>query len=1034
MTTFDFILALLVSGLVLAVGFGFEDRLAQIVLIRSGFLSSSSRVTVRWSWREGLVLHVEHFSLGQPVRAFLSRIISTYIPLELHSFEAHLLEAPVWRLLILAPSLRMTGVLCLWRRTYERDWDDRRYYARQVWLRRWAAEFAVASLRGKRAMNAIQRRRWWGGMADRIGNQLQYNCAGVHIRFEDSEGAVSFGVVVHSLTAAPRKTVAASLGAIPRLITWHNIAFYLDPIDPGKSPRHGMGMDPTPSHPFLLFDEGSMVLEFPNVFTTLLKRTSARPGGRGKRQRARVTFSGAVFMMHPRQMSDFIIFCSEAFGKGEYCAWKRNIRKRARTDCRPLGPSAKMAYLAAVRGNDHAIVESLEQRMSFSDMVVLRKEALRVNVSCMKEGDQVDQEFMSSLDVGLLRGGMEEAERFARVLQLHRHVAWEPYTAMREVLIEHFLIRGLEVRLLQADIGTLDYVSGSRLATFHAASLALNLRIFLARTASSARTLSVGATGEEGEPQLPWMHFGLALGCPSVADDSAAPGAAGACLLDCWDPDKGTIRADVNIWSDYRVALSTEVTATRLAVVPVAWAETAASTFRIFYGRSRRRRCRNTDCSQVEYPDPPTLDKQGSLREVLDDDDYVQASASPPQEGAPAPARPEVESANPQNEELRSKEAWGRSLLLLRGVQVEVRSRWHDAQVLVLQAPSLPASKCNVLCLELSGDLVVKGTREVESLSLRLLCVSMFPCVQTIPSRLLDSSLLHPTWLGYGMQAMREVSLLEVNPDMSIEYTGEVQSPGDRGANAGSSRPNGDMEFPRLSLILPPSATSLSRDRSNCASDFRPGLLVVKLICSSQGASYVAGGILGGPPAPIRASLDAQGCGQLLIPIEENSQEFGLPASVTLTLCILDARGAVANGSSEVCVEMSKERLWVSLSGLKVKAEWWPSILVIRAIDCRNLSLGEDKDHLLEPFLRMNVTGCGGDGEGEEVLAEFGQCTLLPLPPSARMPSGTSSVVSVTVMDRGAMEDELIGTAEVSVPSVPGGCWKVGLSPIISPT
>ncbi|CAN0531515.1 unnamed protein product, partial [Ectocarpus sp. 12 AP-2014] len=188
---------------------------------------------------------------------------------------------------------------------------------------------------------------------------------------------------------------------------------------------------------------------FPDIFRTLILNREIMPGGRGKRLRVRGDFTGIVANVQANQMRTFLFSLLGTFCPYKYSAWKATIREQAAADCRPVSPSLRREYidtfgtarqeneLKAAQKKERAdrLIE-LERRMSYRDILLVRKEARGWRLEDMGGGGEEPAGTSPPLDPELMEGveegdpGYEELAQFAAKVQGLKLSAWEISTCL----------------------------------------------------------------------------------------------------------------------------------------------------------------------------------------------------------------------------------------------------------------------------------------------------------------------------------------------------------------------------------------------------------------------------------------------------------------------------------------------------------------------------------------------------------------------------------------------------------------------------
>jgi hypothetical protein len=359
------------------------------------------------------------------------------------------------------------------------------------------------------------------------------------------------------------------------------------------------------------------------------------PQGRGKRLRLRCSFSSVQLRVQPNQSKSLLFSCLGAFCPGKHAAWKRALWEQAFLDCRPLTQQQRAAYLDAAlaaesvppcttplfkllslpstarrRQQRRAVLQQLERRMSYAEMVLLRRAAQRWPALPEPAALCIAGAAVPA-DEELLEGQAHvsaELLQFAQRLQALKLAAWELGSCLREIWLEQCTVQRLTVLLhargrpavtataagaaaagtttagdaattaaeqgLGPDAHAFD---GALQATAHAAVFEASGRMFLARSAASGRAYSRSASGLEGEPELPWLQCAVSATQPVLIDEATAArcgyAQTSACLIDpatlLTDSDSSTlplVSATAALRSDYSLHVSTLVRGVRTTV------------------------------------------------------------------------------------------------------------------------------------------------------------------------------------------------------------------------------------------------------------------------------------------------------------------------------------------------------------------------------------------------------------------------------------------------------------------------------------
>jgi hypothetical protein len=309
---------------------------------------------------------------------------------------------------------------------------------------------------------------------------------------------------------------------------------------------------------------------------------------------------------------------------------------RVALDCRPLTQQQRAAYLDAAlaaesvppctaplfklpalpstarrRQQRRAVLQQLEQRMSYAEMVLLRRTAQRwpalpepAALCIAGAAVPVDEELLEGQTLV-----SAELMQFAQRLQALKLAAWEVGSCLREIWLEQCTVQGLTVLLYTrgrpATVPSTTTAAGATIAgaaaattaeqglgpdahafdgalqaTAHAAVFEASGGMFLARSAASGRALSRSASGLEGEPELPWLQCTVSATQPVLIDEATAAhcgyAQSSACLVDpvtlLTDSDSSTVplvSATAALRSDYSLHVSTLVRGVRTtAAVP----------------------------------------------------------------------------------------------------------------------------------------------------------------------------------------------------------------------------------------------------------------------------------------------------------------------------------------------------------------------------------------------------------------------------------------------------------------------------------
>ncbi|CAN0097487.1 unnamed protein product, partial [Phaeothamnion confervicola] len=342
----------------------------------------------------------------------------------------------------------LRGLRCFGRRTHEDEWDEAKYYTKSIRFRQWAADYVQALIEGTFGRN----RKPWGFLVDWLINFLEFDIHNIHIRVDDRGCGHSFGIVEERFSCRPGPEQPESLGATPHHFELEGLVFYCDPHnDPQQSP----------THPALQVRRGTFVIEFPNIFRTLILNLEVAPEGRGKRLRCYGDFEDVQAVLQANQMKSFLFSCLGTFCPGKYSAWKRLVREKSARDCRPLDPAQRERYMAAFGPSPNAaaalppnerleraqILSALEQHMTYAEMVWLRQRARGWPMVPPPVADHpADEELLEGIDSTAESYAAMEA--FARRVQWLKFRAWAKSTCLREIYVERCTARGFAVRLL----------------------------------------------------------------------------------------------------------------------------------------------------------------------------------------------------------------------------------------------------------------------------------------------------------------------------------------------------------------------------------------------------------------------------------------------------------------------------------------------------------------------------------------------------------------------------------------------------------
>ncbi|CAN0101714.1 unnamed protein product, partial [Discosporangium mesarthrocarpum] len=252
-------------------------------------------------------------------------------------------------------------------------------------------------------------------------------------------------------------------------------------------------------------------------------------------------------------MKSYLFSLLGTFCPYKYSAWKRAIREQCAKDCRPLSPGQRGMYTRAYgtwRAEKRlsragkkarlAQLEALEARMTYQEMMWLRKEARGWSLSGMGEEPPpdapLDPDMMEGVDEG--HPQFDDICAFAARTQGLKLAAWEISTCLREILVETVVLRRLEVQLLQKGIEERDGPENKAFRTpqqavYLVSRLEARFRLFISRTKASNRLHSRGANGIDGEPLLPWLMAGGTMEHPVLLDEATGVrfGYGSSCLL-----------------------------------------------------------------------------------------------------------------------------------------------------------------------------------------------------------------------------------------------------------------------------------------------------------------------------------------------------------------------------------------------------------------------------------------------------------------------------------------------------------------------
>ncbi len=616
-------------------------------------------IRVEWTLTEGPVLVIQPFKLGEGIVKFLSKLVNTYAPLVLVSWEVDSLRLHILRTLLRGGRVsgRLINSRLLWRRTNMGEWDESWFSRRVIFLRRWAAVFSQVALNEPAAVRYLYPWRWWGSLVDELIFHLEVVCQGAEIRIEDHEAGNSFGFAIRHTSLKQGSMLSSSLGAVPQIVSWAGLVLYCDPQadhqeeEPGSAnslhsstkvacPLRGVKTSSHFHHPLLEFDNGSLIFEFPYIWKTILNRSSFVPNGRAKRMRIwEATFHNTVLHLDPNQAQTFLRICIGAFCPGMYNAWKQKVIKKYESKLQHLSKTEQAEYQKAVLRNNSVVLERMELNMTYGDMIALRMLATgwqpgNHQRDCRNRRQQLKSSLLESdaaevllFDTQLLNGldptimSRNAAECLSREVMCANCVAWESTTILREIIVEPIQVGGFKVCLRGRSttaVNETTTIPGSKSnvnAVLSIETLHASTRLLIGRTAKSQRCYSVSATGEIGEPSIPWIGGSLELIHPVLIDEtdqvvegtgisctSLEESVIGGCLLDHNSPvsssgqqqpdlpfcattasaagpkkvpeettTTATIRFQLGLYSNKRLAIQGSLVGITIAVLPLPW-------------------------------------------------------------------------------------------------------------------------------------------------------------------------------------------------------------------------------------------------------------------------------------------------------------------------------------------------------------------------------------------------------------------------------------------------------------------------------